>query len=554
MRKGALPIVAMVLVIVAGAMVVEGVYLSNLFKNLEVIKRSARETVVVSAVNTIEFRKRALQNAVAYSFQSAAAEAMALGGFCEQDASDCEDVCKVPAAVPTLDCVPWWKVYDDVYAPADDGGQRSFLGYLKNRTAAVYDAYAKSISKGDMQYCPTTTAFVVERAGSYEVQVNTTSSASAMQNRKDIKLGEKTDTIVITESNTAFTSTFESPELELFSFARSRFASGNDAIKSAFTEAEDDMPEACRKVAISDVCENDASRCGSRLSASCTSAGAGSACDANGDGKLVADERYKCAVEASLAEPVSSNDGRLEAELSVGHVKVDHSSSVSGTVSRDCSKVLDKGCGCAQACTPAMCGCASEGSACGDCSACGESASGTWVPDNRCGGSNKFDCSSFGADNCLSPCCRVVQSGESGSGDPIYSCSRRVCSDISYDVCPTSCGCDTLEGWDFECSGLSEGCGLSSGCCIRPYGVLEDAVCNYNYFGSANASVVVRDTKSAYVSGSSWENTSIRFNVASGNAACSSVNPAENPSEPKGACCAVATTNAADESAGCKAE
>ncbi|MFH1623447.1 MAG: hypothetical protein ABIA12_02975 [Candidatus Aenigmatarchaeota archaeon] len=544
----------MVLVLVAGVMVAEGVYLSNLVKNLEVIKRSAREMVVVSAVNTIEFRKRALQNAVAYSFQSAAGEVMAMGGFCEHDASAYEDACKAPGTVPTLGCVPWWKVYNDVYAPDEEGGPRSFVGYLKNRTAAVYDDYAQSISKGSLQYYPSDTAFVVERAGSYKVRVNTTSSLASLQNRKDINVGEKTDMVVITESNTAFTSAFESPELELFSFARSRFASGNDVIKLAFTTAAVNMPERCKEASVGDVCENNARGCETRLSSSCTSASDGSVCDANGDGKLVADERYKCAVEAILAEPVSSGDGRLDAEVSIGCVEAGHSSSVSGTVTRDCSKVLSKGCGCAQVCTPAMCGCASEGSECGDCRACGDSANGAWIADSSCGGSNTFDCSSFGVDSCPSPCCGLVEAGKSASGDPIYSCNKVRCSDASFDSCPTTCGCAKRTSWNFECSGLSAGCGLSNGCCIRPYGVLENAVCNYDYFGSANASVVVRDTKSAYPTGSSWEQAGLRFYVASGNAGCGGVNAVENPAEPGKACCAVTATNSADKSSGCKTE
>lgn len=198
-----------------------------------------------------------------------------------------------------------------------------------------------------------------------------------------------------------------------------------------------------------------------------------------------------------------------------------------------------------------MCGCASEGSACGDCSACGVGASAGWIEHDSCAGSNTFDCGAFGADNCPSPCCSLVKSGQSASGDPIYSCTKVKCSDAGYASCPAECGCSKHTDWTFGCSGLPAGCGLSNGCCIAPYGVLKDAVCNYNYFGSANASVAVQDTESAYLAGSSWEQPRLQFLVASGNADCG-VKAAENPAEPGGTCCAAAATNSADKLKGCK--
>jgi hypothetical protein len=555
MRKGALPVIAIVLVILAGAMVTEGVYLTNFLKGTEVIKRSARETVVVSAANTVEFRKRALQNAVAYSFQTAANEILASGGFCSHaaGASQCSSECQVPSAVPTLGCVPWWKVYGSVYAPVASGGQGSFLAYLSNRTASIYSSYAQSISKGSMSYCPSTQQFELSSAGAYNARVTTSQASAAIQNRKDFKTGEATDTVVITESNTVFASTFGSSALNLYSFGLSNFASGNDAITSAFVSAASSMPSECKQAAASSVCENAASSavCEAKLSAACTSDAAGSACDSNADGLLTADERYKCAAESALDEPVSSADGRLVASVSTDCVKTGHSSSFSGTTTHDCSAVLSKGCGCAQACTPAMCGCSAQGSTCGDCSACGTGANAEWVEHNSCTGNNNFDCSSFGADSCPSPCCSRVQSGQAPSGDPIYSCGRVSCADAGYASCPSQCGCGTQTAWTFSCSGLSIGCGLSNGCCISAYGVIEDAVCKYDYFGSATASVAVKDTKSAYLSGVTWNNPTLSFYTASGNAACSN-GASDSPSEPAGACCAVTSTNAADAADGCK--
>jgi len=555
MRKGALPIIAMVLVILAGAMVTEGVYLNNLFKGMEVIKRSARETVVVSAANTVEFRKRTLQNAVAYSFQTAANEVLAAGGFCSHaaGASQCGSACQVPAAVPTFECAPWWKVYGSVYAPAASGGQGSFLAYLTNRTESIYSSYAQSISKGSMNYCPAAQPFEVSSAGAYSARVTTSQASAAIQNRKDVKTGDATDSVVITESNTVFASTFGSSALDLYSFGLSNFASGNDAITSAFVSAASSMPTECKQAAAGSVCENDASSavCEAKLGAACTSDAAGSTCDSNGDGLLTADERYKCAAESALAEPVSSADGRLAAAVSTDCIKTGHSSSFSGTATHDCSAVLSKGCGCVQACTPAMCGCSTQGSTCGDCSACGTGANAEWVEHNSCAGSNNFDCSSFSADNCPSPCCSQVRSGQTASGDPIYSCSKISCADAGYASCPSQCGCGTHTTWTFSCSGISGGCDLSNGCCISTYGVIKDAVCKYNYFGSATASVAVKDTKSAYLSGSTWNIPSLHFYVASGNAACSN-GASDNPPEPGGACCAVKSTNAADAANGCK--
>lgn len=64
MKKGLGPLIA---IVVIGALVVEAVILTNFIVQTQFLQRTARETEIIRAVNTLEFTKKSLQQAFKYS-------------------------------------------------------------------------------------------------------------------------------------------------------------------------------------------------------------------------------------------------------------------------------------------------------------------------------------------------------------------------------------------------------------------------------------------------------------------------------------------------------
>jgi len=589
-KKGIVPIVAIVLVIMSGIVVTEGVYLNNFIANFEVIRRSAEETTAIGVIDLIEFSKKALQQAVSYSFYGASSDTLKFGGFCAYDESYCDEDCKIPKAVATLDCKPWWRIYNNVYAPEYDSSQpdqkkNTFIGYLSSRTSALYNDYSGTFS--GPQYCPMPPGEVnVEEKGIYKVLVNATNVAGGTIGYSTaISSSDKNDVISIVERNVFFSDTVDATTLDIFKFARDEFVS-KDRIKSAFDAADKEMKNrwckmnggycdatvncqgsehCCKAIYFGDVCENDAGEgfCDSKLPLYCDIKDntRSNPCNFNRDNFVDANEQYNCSVQSKLKEDVYNSDKTIKSTVSIdGCILVGQKSTLSGETLYDCNIVKQNGCECAQVCTPDMCGCPEEGSACnpGCCKTyLGNKVSGQWLSNPKCEESNTVSCGSYDADNCPSDCCHLVETGKDSSGNPTYSCSQNSCGSYSYDSCPTSCGCAKDMNWYWQCTPAPEGCGLSSdGCCLKPYGVVKDAKCDYSYFGTTNVSVTVADVKNKYPIDSSWTALSMPFYVVSGNAAeCDGTKSTEASSyvvNKDSLCCPALSTNIADTTKGCK--
>ena len=116
---------------------------------MEIVKEAA----IVESINYIELLKVGLKNAVGYSIYEASDDVLTLGGICEHsiqstDSGYCSEDCKIPAETPTFTCIPWWKVYDEIYAPT----RVKFEEYMTNRTLQNSEGYANMLEVEDLKY------------------------------------------------------------------------------------------------------------------------------------------------------------------------------------------------------------------------------------------------------------------------------------------------------------------------------------------------------------------------------------------------------------------
>ena len=131
------------------------------------------------------------------------------------------------------------------------------------------------------------------------------------------------------------------------------------------------------------------------------------------------------------------------------------------------------------------------------------------------------------------------------------------CDDIGKSNCNSCSGCSWDSSWRHTItkSCRANACDLS--CCEQTDTLHESVTCDYDYFGTAKVDVDVKDVINWYPIDNSWAQPALEFKVVSGNAAdCMDDMPVEQddyvPDE--SVCCPGITTNAADETLGCKSE
>jgi len=344
---------------------------------------------VINAINKMEFAKKALQQAVSYSFYKSSLDVLTKGGFCAYDESLCDEGCKIPKSVPTLKCKPWWRIYGSEPAP----NPNEFVSYLVNRTSAIYDDYSGPFY--GPAYCPQPPgAVTVEDAGAYSVSVGVTNTESGV-------IEYKSEDIDIVEYTVNFSDTFTSTALELFKFARDEFVDKNK-VKQDFNDAHDAMPNdwceevlggycnvtvdcgnapyydtcfggsgpssnccwegedcCCRKIYFGNKCEPDIGDdktgfCESGLPPYCSkndeTAYNAEECNFNHNNEITANEKYNCTVQEKLKEPVEKDDVLIGAiQLKNGDfecIKIDHDADFDGTLVGFENERWDEDCGC----------------------------------------------------------------------------------------------------------------------------------------------------------------------------------------------------------------
>jgi len=96
---------------------------------------------------------------------------------------------------------------------------------------------------------------------------------------------------------------------------------------------------------------------------------------------------------------------------------------------------------------------------------------------------------------------------------------------------------------------------ISFGCYCDPHpsgwwGRWIDITCDYQYYGTANATVDVEDVRNEYPIDSEWTELKTAFHIVSGNQA-PYVGECSGEAETS-ICCPAITTNELDEASGCK--
>lgn len=112
--------VILLVVIITAA--IEATVLTNFLYRSESVIRAEKETTIIKAINIVEFAKRSVSQALAYSFNQGAYDVASRGGYFNL------------TDVHSLSCVPYWREYSEEKYP-------DFEENLKNSTLGVFDTY-----------------------------------------------------------------------------------------------------------------------------------------------------------------------------------------------------------------------------------------------------------------------------------------------------------------------------------------------------------------------------------------------------------------------------
>jgi len=126
-KKGIATIIVIAFLVMAVIVVTEGVILANYLVRSENIVRAIREEEIIKAINTVEFAKRGISQAVLYSFNQAAYDIGSRGGYFN-----------IPSGI-SLNCVPYWKIFSASNIPSD------FESELKQNVLKILNSYGDSL-------------------------------------------------------------------------------------------------------------------------------------------------------------------------------------------------------------------------------------------------------------------------------------------------------------------------------------------------------------------------------------------------------------------------
>lgn len=508
--KGIAPAAA--LFFVAIMIFFEGIFLVNFVEKTGDTIRVVRETEIITAINGMEAVKRGLTDAIAYSTYKASKDVLDTGGFCvydnlESDSAYCEEECKIEKSVPTYECVPWWRIYSETYAP----DTWVFKRYLENRIAQKFNEYANSFAFDGVEtpeYCPrppgVVTMIPTDADGNPQLYIRLTSITGDKRNRMTYS-GRFFD---ITD-NATFSDMIDVKTIKIFERGRSLFVE-SDSIRGAFNTAESSMPSECRDIYLGDVCKNEID-CSSELSTHC------------GDGNSI----YKNKAEKNI-EDIGGVVDSIQTKVELrGCMEAEHDTDITYS-----EKVEDySGCDCITWVTD----CDGTATPCesltnSDC----EAQDGcTW--NTNCDGTPS-PCETYSGDQeeCEKHGCGYREETGECYGGPkecyAYNteedCTGAGC-DWSAECTGTTTSCDSFDKTcskanKADCTEANTKCNVQSGCsgtmtCEERYDLYKELHCTYDYYGSANVSVEIKDIENKYPIGLSWEELSMRFYAVSGN-------------------------------------
>jgi len=524
LRKGIAPI-AVALIALIAIIAIEGVIVTNFIFRIESVVRTIREGDIIIAINKIEFAKKALKSSVSFSFYEAAFTVLKMGGFCKEPS-----VCLIPQEVPSLKCMPWWRIYDKTYSPdPPDQSIKIFLSYLENRTSYIFDRYSKSFEVSTPRYYPQPPGSVTVEELNGGVRINISSEDKGGTMSLAGEFFEITDNANFADDVTISTT-------KIYRLGKERFIDV-DSIKNAFIEADKRMPNSCEDMEktcgvpknpacvdpdsslcgyknkdtckymwFDGVCENQLPNCEAELEKHCCRDGDG--CDFNDDGKVSADERYNCTVIEEikkLEEPVDD----IKTGIDIGLIKVGHSFQLHKGETVSCDWRYDKpdGACCKRVADEKCCGCEDKCVKDEDCNKNPQCTS-----EGKCPSSSEYACPSDGCGywKCSEKCVE-------------YDCQAPCTIDNeTYDTCPPCPSPCVKWDCDFSWNCRSNVCGYE--CCEETVGLVEDVECkksdksDYTYFGAANVTVDVWDDNpySIYPIYGAWQRPHLYFRVVSG--------------------------------------
>jgi hypothetical protein len=131
--KGIAPLIIVAFVAAAAIMVVEGVIITNYLVRSENIVRAIREEEIIKGINTVEFAKRGLTQAVLYSFDQAAYDISKRGGFFDL------------SSTISLDCIPYWKTFSTSNMP-------DFESELSTNMLKIFNSYGTALDVSVPRY------------------------------------------------------------------------------------------------------------------------------------------------------------------------------------------------------------------------------------------------------------------------------------------------------------------------------------------------------------------------------------------------------------------
>lgn len=213
--KGQIPIIVVGLV---ASLAIWGVIVANLFGEFSTIQGTYVDTSIVSAINSISFARRSLDQALVYSFYQSAYEIAKNGGY-KLDATN----------LKTIDSTVYWNFLGDTSQVPVSGvfysGHAVYnteLSNLQDRILSVLNSYVLNLHTTDLDI-PYYNSIIATSDMSY---VNLTAQSSGILELKDPKnLYDVKDTANL---NKTVITNFE----DLFKLARNNFIAPGDVVKN----------------------------------------------------------------------------------------------------------------------------------------------------------------------------------------------------------------------------------------------------------------------------------------------------------------------------------
>lgn len=147
MRKGIAPLAIAAIAILA-LVSIEGLLLTNFVFRMEFSVRAVKESVIIEAINSMEFVKRALPHAATYSYHQASYYTASRGGY--------DDI-----SVESYDCIPYWRIFTGTAYP-------DYRDDIKSASLSIFYEYLVEI-EGEVFRFPSYTVEIDEGARKFKL-------------------------------------------------------------------------------------------------------------------------------------------------------------------------------------------------------------------------------------------------------------------------------------------------------------------------------------------------------------------------------------------------